>query len=149
MQGDTVHARAMQTPFPALVKKLNINHFATRNGSQTDPRTSQSFSTDAEKFDPTGAANLMQSKHTASKQNSLFQDTRMFNMSSVEYNSMLSQPGALEALDKDYDSMQRKAGRTMAQDFQSIRATQKLSSDISLMSPFKSVKGKASGLNTS
>jgi len=68
----------------------------------------------------------------------------MFNMSSVEYNSMLSQPGALEALDKDYGSMQKKAGSTHAQDFQSIRATQKLSGDISLMSPFKTVK-KGSG----
>jgi hypothetical protein len=65
----------------------------------------------------------------------------MFNMSSVEYNAMLSQPGALEALDKDYDSMQRKGNSTLAQDFQSIRATQKLSTDISLMSPFKTVKG--------
>jgi hypothetical protein len=46
----------------------------------------------------------------------------MFNMSSVEYNSMLSQPGALEALDKDYGSMQKKAGGTLGQDFQSIRA---------------------------
>jgi len=34
--------------------------------------------------------------------NALFQDTRMFNISSVEYNSNFSKPGALEALDKDY-----------------------------------------------
>ena len=69
----------------------------------------------------------------------------MFNMSSVEYNSMLSQPGALEALDKDYGSMQKKAGGSLGQDFQSIRAGQKLSTDISLMSPFKTVKkGEAS-----
>jgi hypothetical protein len=59
MQGDTVHARAMQTPFPALVKKLSKNHFAARNGSVADPRASLSFASDAEKFDPTGAANLM------------------------------------------------------------------------------------------
>ena len=65
----------------------------------------------------------------------------MFNMSSVEYNAMLSQPAALDALDKDYDSMQKKGNSTQAQDFQSIRATQKLSTDISLMPPFKTVKG--------
>lgn len=59
MQGDTVHARQMQTPFPKLVKKLTRNHFANRNGSQADPSSYLSFSTDAEKFDPTGAANLM------------------------------------------------------------------------------------------
>jgi|TARA_B110000285_G_scaffold185669_1_gene210706 hypothetical protein len=49
----------MKTPFPALVKKLSKNHFAARNGSVADPRVSQSFTTDSEKFDPTGAANLM------------------------------------------------------------------------------------------
>jgi hypothetical protein len=59
MQGDTVHARPMKTPFPALVTKLSKNHFAARNGSVADPRASHSFTTDSEKFDPTGAANLM------------------------------------------------------------------------------------------
>lgn len=62
-----MHARPMKTPFPALVKKLSKNHFAVRNGSVADPRAMQSFATEAEKFDPTGAANLMQSKHTQSK----------------------------------------------------------------------------------
>ena len=111
MQGETVHARELKTPFPALVKKLSKNHFVPRNGSLQDTRVTQTFATEAEKFDLTGAVNIMESKHTQSKQNSLFQDTRMFNMSSMEYNSRLSEPGALEALDKDYESMQKKGNK--------------------------------------
>lgn len=47
----------------------------------------------------------------------------MFNMSSIEYNPMLSKPGALESLDKDYDSMQKKGNKFLAMDFKTIRAT--------------------------
>ena len=57
------------------------------------------FDNDLEKFDMSGAATLMQSKNTMSKQNSLFLDTRQFNMSSKKYIPQLSKPGGLEFFD--------------------------------------------------
>jgi hypothetical protein len=59
------------------------------------------FETAEEKFDTLGAGNLMSSKHTQSKMNSLFLDTKVFNMSSAEYIGELSLPGALERLNSD------------------------------------------------
>ena len=41
----------------------------------------------------------MQSKHTQSKLNQLFVDTRVFNLSSNEYLQELSKPGAVEYID--------------------------------------------------
>jgi len=53
----------------------------------------------------------MQAKGTLSKNNGMFQDTRMFNISSVDYNPNYSKPGALEALDKDYEGFTSLATR--------------------------------------
>ena len=64
MQGETVHARPLKMAFPALVKKLKKDHFTERTGSVDFPQQSQQFDNEAEKFDLTGAANLMMSKHT-------------------------------------------------------------------------------------
>lgn len=62
-------------------------------------------------------------------------------MSSVEYNSAFSKPGALESLDKDYDGFQDTANegsksRTMTIDYSSLRKNQKLSNDVSLLTDF-------------
>lgn len=83
----------------------------------------------------------MVSKQTQSKMNSLFQDTRMFNMSSVMYNSELSKPGALEELDKDYES-HFKSNATLRQspDFKTIRSNHKLDYEVSQLSPFQTKK---------
>jgi len=80
----------------------------------------------------------MQSKMTQSKMNSLFQDTRMFNVSSAQYNSNFSKPGALELLDKDYDSVYKKSStQNLHLDFSTIRENQKSTNhDISLLTNF-------------
>jgi len=85
----------------------------------------QTFDNDLEKFDASAATTLMNSKHTQSKLNALFLDTRQFNMSSQEYIPELSKPGALELYDKtsldDKESPFRGSNANLIHDFQDIR----------------------------
>ena len=101
--GQKIHDRNMKHAFTGLSKKLSVNHFHQKAQSVSGHEVTSNHGDSSELFDSTGAANLMQSKMTQSKMNSLFQDTRMFNVSSAQYNSNFSKPGALELLDKDYD----------------------------------------------
>ena len=76
---------------------------------------------------------MMQSKNTWSKLNPLFMDTRVFNLSSGDYMPELSKPGGLERLEKDGGSAHEVSQKTLTQDFNSIRAMQKLSTDVAQM----------------
>lgn len=109
-----------------LKSKVNLGNFKKKNHSVVSHQISPQMSMqtiDPKRFDRAGAANMMQSKHTQSKQNSLFLDTRMFDMISVEYNPDLSKPNALESIDKDYESITRKNSQINLGDvsFTSIR----------------------------
>jgi len=60
-------------------------------------------------------------------------------MSSVEYNSNFSKPGALESLDKDYETFSKKINSKINAhiDYKSIRTSQKLTgNDTTLMTDF-------------
>lgn len=63
--------------------------------------------------------------------NSLFLDTKVFNMSSAEYIAELSLPGALERLNSDDGaSPLEKMKRDERANFQSLREGQRGSSDV-------------------
>ena len=142
IQGEKIHNRDIKKPNPKIVKKIDRNHFEKRHKT-LDGRAgpTQTFDSEADKFDSTGAANLMMSKGTQSKMNSLFMDTKMINQSSLSYNPNLSKPGALEQLDKNYASVftleSKRAQHDL--DYDIIREQQKsTNNDVSLMTDFQS-----------
>ena len=98
------------------------------------------FDSEEEKFDGLGAGNLMSSKHTQSKINSLFLDTKVFNMSSAEYIPELSLPGALERLNSDDGSSPlEKIKRDQRANFRSLREGQRESNDVAHMTQLKTM----------
>lgn len=91
-----INQRQVTLPNPKLAKRLSKNHFEDRKKSTGSyVAADRDNSLDQDKFDSAGASNLMQSKHTKSKMNSLFLDTKMFDTSSLHYDASLSKPGAL------------------------------------------------------
>ena len=47
-----------------MAKKLSVNNFEGRHSSLKEQHDNKIFENDAERFDPTGAANMMMAKHT-------------------------------------------------------------------------------------
>lgn len=122
------------------MKKLDNDHFRARHQSLggEDQVTQRKFDTEEEKFDGLGAGNLMSSKHTQSRTNALFLDTRVFNMSSAEYMPELSLPGALERLNSDDGtSPLNRMKQDKHTNFQTLRGNAKVSNDVSQMTQFK------------
>ena len=95
-------------------------------------RAKRQFANEEEKFDTLGAGNLMSSKHTQSKMNALFLDTRVFNMSSAEYIPELSLPGALDRLNSEEGTSPLDRGKKdKFASFIDIRTKQRVSNDVS------------------
>lgn len=115
--GKIINERELPQVHPSLTKKLDMDHFRHRNASMVMAHTAGSnelFTGEDSFFDGTGATNLMSSKHTQSRMNSLFLDTNLFNTSSTGYVAELNQPGALErlneyGLDGDKSILRRKS----------------------------------------
>ena len=82
------------------------------------------FDTDGEKFDSEAATTAMLSKHTTSKMNSMFMDTKMFNMSKPQYMKELGLPGSLERIDKLPESPFQK-GNKEGTNFSAIKSIHK------------------------
>ena len=140
VRGQTIHDRSLRSPHEKMAKKLNVNHFKQRHSSVVgeEDGSQRKFENDEEKFDTLGAGNLMSSKHTRSKTNALFLDTKVFNMSSAQYMPELSLPGALERLNSDDGtsplSMSKKS---IGLDFQGLRGDRHRQTDVSQMTQFK------------
>ena len=94
----------MKSPHPRMVKKLNFNFLIDRKSSMVSTENMKGFDPDQERFDDEAATTMMQSKHTLSKLNSLFLDTKIFNMTKPEYMPELSMPGSLEKIDSLQES---------------------------------------------
>ena len=57
-RGKAIHARELQSPHPSMAKKLNVDHFKSRNASVSGAGTGgmdRSFETEDEKFNMTAA----------------------------------------------------------------------------------------------
>ena len=140
VRGQTIHDRSLNSPNPKIAKQLNVNHFKQRHASVAgqDDGTQRRFENEEEKFDGLGAGNLMSSKHTQSKMNSLFLDTKVFNMSSAQYMPELSLPGALERLNSDDGSSpQNSSKKAINLDFLTLRVDRRRQTDVSQMTQFK------------
>ena len=66
--GQLINNREIKKPFDGHTKKLKVNHFKSRNnsmqGAEVGSQSLLDFENEAEKFDHTGAANIMNSKYT-------------------------------------------------------------------------------------
>jgi len=138
VRGQTIHDRSLNSPNPKIARKLNVNHFKQRHASMAgqEDGTQRRFENDEDKFDGLGAGNLMSAKHTQSKMNSLFLDTKVFNMSSAQYMPELSLPGALERLNSDDGSSPRNMSKNNL-DFLTLRGDRHRQTDVSQMTQFK------------
>jgi len=95
---------------------------------------SQEKSLDSDPFDNEAALNMIRSKHTTSKLNNMFLDTKVFNQSKPEYIEDLSLPGSLERIDSQAESpFIPKKGNQGFYDIRGLRKKSKSKQFLSLL----------------